>query len=65
LSPLLMFVSEGQGAPTQGMREVHAEMRRELAQHESQYRQIVGTDVPALNERAARTGVAFVTPPER
>ena len=32
---------------------------------EAQYRQIVGTDVPALNERAAKIGVAFVTPPKR
>ena len=60
LSPLLDFVTDGDGAPTQGAREVFAEHKRELDAWEARVRQFLTTDVAALNAQAAQLGIAFV-----
>jgi hypothetical protein len=42
----------GDGAPTQGMREVYAEHRRELEQLEAELNGLIGNDLAQLNRRA-------------
>ena len=64
LSPLLMFATAGLGPPTQGMKDVHAEMRRELAAHETEYRSLVETDLAAINQQATSLGIPFVAVPK-
>jgi len=63
LSPLVDVARDGDGLPTQGVRDVHAELRRELEQYASEWRALVDGDVAALNRRAAELGVAYVTVP--
>jgi photosystem II stability/assembly factor-like uncharacterized protein len=52
LLPLYTWAGEGDGAPTQGMRAVHAELRRELDALVAEWKAIVETDVPELNRKA-------------
>jgi hypothetical protein len=63
LSQFMTYASEGDGAPTQGMREVHAEMRKELDGYAAEYGQIVGQDLAALNRLAGELGLTYVTAP--
>jgi photosystem II stability/assembly factor-like uncharacterized protein len=60
LSPLLDFIVDGDGPPTQGAREVFAEQKRELEQWDARVKQFLSNDVSALNSRASQLGVAFV-----
>jgi photosystem II stability/assembly factor-like uncharacterized protein len=60
LSPLLDFITDGDGAPTQGAGEVFADQKRELEQWEARVKQFLSTDVPALNSQASQLGVAFI-----
>jgi len=60
LSPLMDWASDGDGTPTQGMREVHSELRRELNQAEAEYNAIVSGDVATLNTRASQLSLPYV-----
>ena len=62
LIPLYSWSHEGDGRPTQGMREVHAEHARELAKLEDEWNRVVAIDLAALNTRAAELGLPFVSP---
>jgi hypothetical protein len=46
LSPLLMFVNEGDGVPTQGMREVFAAQQKELGTLEGELKALLGMTSP-------------------
>ena len=63
ISPLIGFASTGDGAPTQGVREVSAEQMKELAAFEAEARAIFETDVKAVNDLAASLGLTFVMVP--
>ncbi len=52
LAPLYSWASEGDGAPTQGMREVYAEERRELEGLLGEWKALVDVDVAELNKKA-------------
>jgi hypothetical protein len=52
ITPLYMWAVSGDGAPTQGSREVYAEQRRELDALDAELRALVAGDVAALNRRA-------------
>ncbi len=65
MSPLIGFVADGRGAPTQGMKEVHAEQRRELDHHEAELTKLLSEDVRTVNDAATRLGLAFVVAPSR
>jgi len=51
LSPFFEWVKNGDGAPTQGMREVFAEQQKELAAHESELAGLIN-ELVHLNELA-------------
>jgi peptidoglycan/xylan/chitin deacetylase (PgdA/CDA1 family)/uncharacterized caspase-like protein/photosystem II stability/assembly factor-like uncharacterized protein len=53
LVPLYSAVNDGDGRPTQGMREVYAELKKELDALRAEWQAILETDVPALNAKAA------------
>ena len=63
ISPLIGFVSEGDGAPTQGVREVSAAQMRELDAFEAEARSILDNDVAAVNALAAKMGLTFIVIP--
>lgn len=63
LSPLLMFVNEGDGVPTQGMREVFAAQQQELAELETELKGILDTDLAAIQLAAKRLDLPFVIVP--
>jgi hypothetical protein len=60
LSPLLDFVTDGDGPPTQGAREVFADQKRELEQWKARVKQFMSGEVTALNAQASQLGVTFV-----
>jgi photosystem II stability/assembly factor-like uncharacterized protein len=60
LSPLLMFVNEGDGPPTQGMKEVFAEQQKELASHEAELSALLEKDLAAVQTTAKRLDIPFV-----
>jgi photosystem II stability/assembly factor-like uncharacterized protein len=64
LSPLFDFVKTGDGAPTQGEREVFAEQQRELAGYQTELDRLLGTDLAALNDTAGKLGLPIVYVPE-
>jgi hypothetical protein len=51
LAPLYSSVQEGDGRPTQGMRDVYAELKKELGGLLAEWKSILDTDVPAFNAR--------------
>jgi photosystem II stability/assembly factor-like uncharacterized protein len=55
---------EYEGPPTQGMREVDAELTQLLRDARAELTRILSTDVPRLNELAARLGLGYVNVPE-
>ena len=63
LAPLYSWVVEGAGAPTQGMREVYAEQRRELDGRLAELRRLLDQDLAAINGLAQRLGIAYVVTP--
>jgi photosystem II stability/assembly factor-like uncharacterized protein len=63
LSPLYSWATEGDGAPTQGMREVYAEEHRELESRLAEWKALVEGDLAALNHTARDEGAAFVVVP--
>jgi photosystem II stability/assembly factor-like uncharacterized protein len=64
LSPLLMF-ADGDGPPTQGLRDVHAALQEELTAAIATYERITTGQVAAINARARELGLGFVTVPAR
>jgi hypothetical protein len=65
LAPLYSWAHDGDGRPTQGMREVHAELRRELDALDAEWRAILEADVAALNAKARELAPGFVVLPGR
>jgi photosystem II stability/assembly factor-like uncharacterized protein len=65
LAPLYSWASEGDGAPTQGMREVYAELKQELERRSAEWKAMLATDVPALNAKARELAPEFVVLPAR
>jgi len=62
LAPLYSWSHEGDGRPTQGMREVHAELRKELDALAAEWSAVLQRDVPALNAKARELAPDFVVP---
>ncbi len=63
LAGLLEALTDADGAPGQGWREVHAEQARQLKQLEGEFRELVSGDVARLNEAARRLDVPAVIVP--
>ncbi len=63
LSPLYSFVNEADGAPTQGMRQVAAELESRLAAREAELKTVLDDGVTALNRKAAALAVPYVVVP--
>lgn len=64
LSPLLMFVNEGDGVPTQGMREVFAAQRQELDSFEAELESLLHEDLAAVQALAKELALPFVIVPD-
>jgi photosystem II stability/assembly factor-like uncharacterized protein len=60
ISPLLDWVNQGDGAPTQGLREVYAAQHAELQQLEAEFQALTTKELAALNAQAAVLGFGFV-----
>jgi DNA repair exonuclease SbcCD ATPase subunit len=60
LGPLMNYVNEGDGAPTQGLKEVFAELSAELESAVSEWRELLDADLAVWNERAAALRVPHV-----
>ena len=52
LAPLYSWSHDGDGPPTQGMREVYAELKTELDALDAEWKTILEADVPAFNAKA-------------
>ena len=63
LAPLYSWADYGDGAPTEGMRQVHAVLEDELDVLASEWKQVVETDLPALDAKAREASVGFVVAP--
>ena len=63
LAPLYSAVTDGDGRPTQGMRDVHAELRKELDALSAEWKAILEIDVPAFNAKARELAPDFVVLP--
>jgi len=64
LAPLFSFVNNADGAPTQGMREVAAELHQRLGAREDELDTLLTQDVAALNAQAAGAGISYVLVPQ-
>jgi hypothetical protein len=60
LSPLLMFSTNGDGPPTEGMKQVLAQLEQELAPLEQEVQALLSKDVADINARAKSLGLEFV-----
>ena len=65
LAPLYSWAHDGDGPPTQGMREVYAGLRKELDALAAEWKAILETDVPALNARARELAPDLVVVPAK
>ena len=63
LSPLLMFVNEGDGVPTQGMKDVFAEQQKELSAFLGELKTLVEKDLATIQLAAKRLDLPFVAVP--
>ena len=63
LAPLYNWATESKGAPTQGMREVYADQRKELDGYVAELRTLIDRDLAAVNSLAAKLGVQYVVVP--
>ena len=63
LVPVYMWAIQGDGAPTQGMKEVSATQRQELAAHLAELRTLIDHDLTAINTRAAQLGIGHIIVP--
>ena len=64
LSPLLGFIADGDGAPTQGMREVYKMLDADASAGDRRLGEIVDRDLAALLAAAARLGIPYVIVPK-
>ncbi|MFQ5740599.1 MAG: WD40/YVTN/BNR-like repeat-containing protein [Acidobacteriota bacterium] len=64
LAPLLEWLMEGEGAPTQGVREVYAQQKRELAGYVAEFRHLISEDLGALNSKAKGLNLPDIVVPE-
>ena len=60
LAPLLAFADEGDGAPTQGMKEMFAVYHAELTRLAAEVQSVIGKDVAELNAAATKVGIGYV-----
>ncbi len=60
LTPLYMWAAEGDGAPTQGMREVWAAQEEELQGYLDELDSLLATDLAEINTMADRLGIPYV-----
>jgi photosystem II stability/assembly factor-like uncharacterized protein len=60
MSPLMSWVVEGDGAPTEGDRQVYAAQRKELDGYQVRFQAILDNDLAAVNRQAASLGFAFI-----
>ena len=65
LAPLYSAAADGDGRPTQGMRDVYAVLKAELDALEAEWKALLATDVPALNAKARQLAPDFVVAPGR
>jgi photosystem II stability/assembly factor-like uncharacterized protein len=65
LAPLYSYSHEGDGRPTRGMRDVHAELRKELDALSAEWTAVVQTELPALNASARELAPDFVVLPAK
>jgi len=63
LSPLVDFVRDGAGPPTQGVREVFAQQEKELNGYLGQFDSILSADLAKVNGLASKLGIGFVVVP--
>ena len=63
LVPVYVWSIEGDGAPTQGMKEVSADQRKELDGHLAELRLLIDRDLAAINARAAQLGIGHIIVP--
>jgi hypothetical protein len=63
LAPLYSAVTDGDGRPTQGMRDVYTVLKGELVALGAEWKAILETDLPALNAKARGLAPDFVVPP--
>ncbi|MCI0606427.1 glycosyl hydrolase [bacterium] len=54
MSGLYSFSFEGDGLPTQGVKELFADMQKEMDGYQTQLKQLISTDLAALNESAKK-----------
>ena len=62
LVPLYMWAVDGDGAPTQGMKDVYAGQRQELDGYLAELRVLIDRDLAAVNARAAQLGITHIIP---
>ncbi|HEX9945137.1 MAG TPA: glycosyl hydrolase [Thermoanaerobaculia bacterium] len=65
LAPLQDWVTEGDGPPTEGAREVYAEQVKELEGYEAELAGLIDRDLAALNRTAGQLGVPVVYVPAK
>jgi photosystem II stability/assembly factor-like uncharacterized protein len=65
LAPFQDWVTEGDGPPTQGAKEVFAGQLKELEGYESELSSLLDKDLPALNQTATQLGVPVVWVPAK
>jgi photosystem II stability/assembly factor-like uncharacterized protein len=63
MAPLNSWVTDGDGAPTQGMQQVWAGQRQELDGYLADLQRLVNTDLAALNQMAAQMGLGYIVVP--
>ena len=63
LTPLLDWVRDADGVPTQGMKEIFAERMKELSRLEAEWTQVQAASVQPLNDQAKSLGLTYVTVP--
>ena len=59
-SPLLDWATQGDCAPTQGLRDVYTAQHQELEQYAAEFEALLSKDLAALNAQAASLGFGFV-----
>jgi photosystem II stability/assembly factor-like uncharacterized protein len=63
LSPLYTWSHEGDGAPTEPMREIYGRLEKELEALAAEWAAVLETDLPALNAKAHALNLTFVAAP--
>jgi photosystem II stability/assembly factor-like uncharacterized protein len=65
MAPFLGWVIGGNGAPTQGDKDVFAEQTKELAGYEAELDGLLNTDLKVLNDSAGKLGLPGIYVPAR